>query len=309
MVMLTMAKGGVASNIPVINMQDFPGQSGKLMDACREWGCFRILNHDISPVLMGEMKAVSRSLLDLPLEIKLRNSHPVQGKGYTPLNKASPVFEGLGCYDMAAPGNLDNFFDQLCVSDPRQREIITAYSKAIHDLGMDMGCKLLQGLGLSGDLFNGWPCQLRINKYNYTPEYVGSTGAVLHTDPGFLTILQDDEIIGGLEAVRKDTGEYVPVDPMPGTLVVNLGDLAALWSNGRLWSVKHRVQCYEGSIRLSIALFVLGPKDGSLGAPEELVDSEYPRLYKPMNFEEYRMLRINTKSPTGAIELLRIESS
>ncbi|KAG5545957.1 hypothetical protein RHGRI_018202 [Rhododendron griersonianum] len=126
---------------------------------------------------------------------------------------------------------------------------------------------------------------------------------------GVASNIPDDEIIGGLEAVRKDTGEYVPVDPMPGSLVVNLGDLAALWSNGRLWSVKHRVQCYEGSIRLSIALFVLGPKDGALGALEELVDSEHPRLYKPMNFEEYRMLRINTKSPTGAIELLRIESS
>ncbi|KAI8552333.1 hypothetical protein RHMOL_Rhmol06G0258400 [Rhododendron molle] len=163
MVMLTMAKGGVASNIPDYK----PRYSGGID---------------------GEMKAVSRLLLDLPLEIKLRNSHLVQGKGYTPLNKASPVFEGLGCYDMAAPGNLDNFFDQLCVSDPRQR----------------------------------------INKYNYTPEYVGSTGAVLHTDLGFLTILQDDEIIGGLEAVRKDTGEYVPVDPMPGSLVVNLGDLAVV---------------------------------------------------------------------------------
>ncbi|KAH7861893.1 hypothetical protein Vadar_032271 [Vaccinium darrowii] len=275
MVMVKMAKGGEASNIPVIDMQDFPAQSGKLMEACREWGCFRIINHGISPELMGEMKAVSRSLLDLPEEIKLRNSHPVEGKGYTSLNKASPVFEGLGCYDMAAPGNLDNFFDQLCVSDPYQREIIRAYSKAIHDLGMDMGRKLLQGLGLSGDLFNGtW----------------------------------DDEIIGGLEAVHKETGEYVPVDPMPGTLVVNLGDLAALWSNGRLWSVKHRVQCYEGSIRVSIALFVLGPKDGALGAPEELVDSEHPRLYNPMNFEEYRMLRITTKSPTGAIKLLRIKS-
>ncbi|KAH7861073.1 hypothetical protein Vadar_021317 [Vaccinium darrowii] len=95
-----MAKGGEAtSNIPVIDMQDFPGQSGKLMEACREWGFFRIINHGISPALMGEMKAVSRSLLDLPVEIKLRNSHPVQGKGYTPPNMASPVFEGLGCYE------------------------------------------------------------------------------------------------------------------------------------------------------------------------------------------------------------------
>ena len=55
-------------------------------------------------------------------------------------------------------------------------------------------------------------------------------------------------------------------------------------------------------------MFVLGPKDGALGAPEELVDSEHPRLFKSMNFEDYRMLRINTGSPTGAIEYLRIKT-
>ncbi|KAH7861390.1 hypothetical protein Vadar_025520 [Vaccinium darrowii] len=69
------------SNIPIIDMQDFPAQSGKLMEACRDWGCFRNINHGISPALMGEMKVVTRSLLDLPVEIKLRNSHPVEGKG------------------------------------------------------------------------------------------------------------------------------------------------------------------------------------------------------------------------------------
>ncbi|KAL6999720.1 hypothetical protein U1Q18_000877 [Sarracenia purpurea var. burkii] len=296
------------SCIPVIDMQNFPAESKKLMAACDEWGCFRIINHNISPALMAEMKLVSRSLLDLPVEIKSRNFHPVAGKGYTPLNMASSVYEGLGCYDMASPGALDNFFNQLSVS-PHQREIISEYSKAIYEIGMEMGRKLLEGLGLVGDLFEGgWPCQLRMHKYSYTPEYVGSTGVVLHTDPGFLTILQDDEVIGGLEAVHKVTGEFIAVDPMSGSLVVNLGDFATIWSNGRLWSVKHRVQCYEGKVRVSIALFVLGPKDGTLGAPEELVDSDHPRLYNSMNFEEYRTLRISTKSPTGAIELLRINA-
>ena len=117
---MVMQDMGMGACIPVIDMKDFSGQSEKLMKACRDWGCFRIVNHSIPESLMMDMKAVSRSLLDLPLELKLRNSHPVQGKGYTSRNNASPVFEGLGCYDMAAPGALDNFFDQLCVS-PQQR--------------------------------------------------------------------------------------------------------------------------------------------------------------------------------------------
>ncbi|XP_047312622.1 2-oxoglutarate-dependent dioxygenase DAO-like [Impatiens glandulifera] len=296
--------------IPLIDMKDLaiPEWSEKLMAACEEWGCFRIKNHGISPELMAEMKVVSGELMDLPVEIKLRNSNPVSGKGYTPTHQASPVFEGLGCYDMASDGALDAFFDQLYAS-PYQREVITKYSKAIHAISMQLGKELVSGLGLvENDLFNGWPCQLRINKYNYSSEYVGFTGAILHTDPGFLTVLQDDELIGGLEAVHKETGEYIPVHPMEGTLVVNLGDLAQIWSNGRLWSVKHRVQCYQGNVRLSMACFVLGPKLGALEAPSQLVDSDHPRLFKAMNFEDYRMLRITTRSPTGAIELLRVES-
>ncbi|GFY93239.1 2-oxoglutarate (2OG) and Fe(II)-dependent oxygenase superfamily protein [Actinidia rufa] len=305
---MVMQNMGMGACIPVIDMKDFSRQNEKLMEACRDWGCFRIVNHSIPESLMMDMKAVSRSLLDLPLEVKLRNSHPVQGKGYTPRNRASPVFEGLGCYDMAAPGALDNFFDQLwCYSSAKgdHIKILKSYTRAWHGHGKEVAYWL--GSIWESILMDGL-VKLRINKYNYTPEYVGSTGAVLHTVPGFLTILQDDAIIGDLEAVHKETGEYIPVDPMPGSLVVNLGDLAQIWSNGRLWSVKHRVQCYEGRVRLSIAMFVLGPKDGALGAPEELVDSEHPRLYNPMNFEDYRMLRITTRSPTGAIELLRIKS-
>ncbi|GFY97565.1 2-oxoglutarate (2OG) and Fe(II)-dependent oxygenase superfamily protein [Actinidia rufa] len=281
MVIQNMGMGGC---IPVIDMKDFAGQSEKLMEACRELGCFRIINHNIPESLMMEMKVVSRSLLDLPVEVKLRNSDPVEGKGYTSPHKASAVFEGLGCYDMTAPGALDNFFHQLGAC-PQQREIISKYSKAIHELGVDLGRKVLKGLGLSGDLFDGWPCQLRLNKYNYTSQFIGLTGAWIR---------------------RR---EYIPVDPMPGSLVVNLGDLAVLWSNGRLSSVKHRVQCYEGTERVSVAMFVLGPKDRAVAAPNELVDSEHPRLFNSVKFDDYRMLRITTSSPTGgALELLRIKS-
>ncbi|KAK2981666.1 hypothetical protein RJ640_000175 [Escallonia rubra] len=294
-----------ASGIPVIDMQDFAGLPEKLVRACEEWGCFRLINHGVSEKLMSETKVVTRSFLDLPLEIKMRNPSPVEGKGYIPLNYATPVFEGMGIFESASPGAVDDFCNQLGAS-PHQREILFKYSQALYDLAQDLGAKLLEGMGLHGDLFNGWSCQLRLNKYHNTPQSVGQTGAVMHSDPGFFTILQDDEIIGGLEAVSRKTGELVPVDPMPGTLMVNIGDIAKVWSNGRFCNVKHRVQCYEAKIRTSIALFVLGPRDTKVETRHELVDSEHPNLYIPFDFEEYRTLRITTRAPTGgALELFR----
>ena len=104
--------------------------------------------------------------------------------------------------------------------------MIEKYAQAVYEQIVDIGKRLAESLGLvDGDYLKGWPCQFRINKYNFTPESVGSSGVILHTDSGFLTIVQDDEDVGGLEVMDK-SGAFVAVDPCPGTLLVNLGDVA-----------------------------------------------------------------------------------
>lgn len=109
------------------------------------------------------------------------------------------------------------------------REIIEKYAGAMHELAFDIGRKLAKSIGLESDTFEGyWPCQFRMNKYNFTPQSVGSTAVTLHTDPAFLTILQDDENVGGLELMNK-SGDFVPVNPWPGTLLFNLGDIGKVW--------------------------------------------------------------------------------
>ena len=109
------------------------------------------------------------------------------------------------------------------------REIIENYAEAIYKSAIDIAVKMSTIMGLKEYSFKGWPCQFRINKYSFTPESIGSSGVQIHTDSGFLTILQDDENLGGLE-VMNESGEFVAVDPCPGTLVVNLGDVAAVSS-------------------------------------------------------------------------------
>lgn len=119
------------------------------------------------------------------------------------------------------------------------REVIEKYAQAIYEQMVDIGLKLAESLGLGRDFLQGWPCQFRINKYNFTPESVGSSGVQIHTDSGFLTILQDDENVGGLEVMDK-SGAFVPVDPCPGTLLVNLGDMAKV---GHMQMSKHQLSC------------------------------------------------------------------
>ena len=77
-------------------------------------------------------------------------------------------------------------------------------------------------------------------------------GVAPHTDFGMLTVLAQDDV-GGLE-IQRLSGEWVAVPPLPGTLVVNVGDLLERWSNGKFHSTVHRVINRSGRERLSLVL-------------------------------------------------------
>ncbi|XP_077254184.1 2-oxoglutarate-dependent dioxygenase DAO-like [Tasmannia lanceolata] len=277
------------TEIPIIDLKDFPSQLSKLIEACEEWGCFRIINHKIPEELLLEMKRVVRSLFDLPPEIKRRNTGAIASSGYVALSPQSPICEAFGLYDVNSSNAVEAFCTQLNAT-PCQSQKIKSYSYELHELAMDIGRKIQEGMGLSCDLFKGWPCQFRINKYHFTEETVGSSGVIMHTDSGFLTILHEDDCVGGLEVMDKKD-EFIAVDPVPGSLLVNIGDIAKAWSNGRFCCVKHRVQCKEAVIRLSVAILLLGPREETVEAPPEFTNPDIPRFYLPFKFEDYRKLR------------------
>lgn len=61
-----------------------------------------------------------------------------------------------------------------------------------------------------------------------------------HTDSGILTLLHQDST-GGLE-VQNSAGQWVPAPYIPGSIVVNIGDLMAEVSGGRFVATMHRVR-------------------------------------------------------------------
>jgi isopenicillin N synthase-like dioxygenase len=109
-----------------------------------------------------------------------------------------------------------------------------------------------------------------------------------HTDYGSITLLfQDDR--GGLQ-VKSPNGTFVDATPIPGTVVVNAGDLLARWSNDTIKSTLHRVveppAPEEGDVhpaRYSIAYFCnpnfssyIKAIDGTFGA--EKGEKKYPGI-------------------------------
>ncbi len=100
-------------------------------------------------------------------------------------------------------------------------------------------------------------------RINYYPEQKeapqpGQLRAGEHTDYGLLTILNGENVPGGLQ-VKTRGGAWIDVETEPDTFVVNIGDLLMRWTNDRWVSNVHRVANPAGEAaqrkRLSIAFF------------------------------------------------------
>jgi isopenicillin N synthase-like dioxygenase len=73
-----------------------------------------------------------------------------------------------------------------------------------------------------------------------------------HTDFGVLTVLCQDNV-GGLQ-IEDLNGNWIEAPPVPGTLIVNVGDLLERWTDGVFRSTPHRVINSSEKERLSLVL-------------------------------------------------------
>ncbi len=141
-------------------------------------------------------------------------------------------------------------------------------------------------LGLPRDYFvdvhSGESCSLRL--LHYPPlfaEREGQLGAGAHTDYGMITLLFQDQA-GGLE-VRDGNGDWVPVAPIPGAVVMNVGDLTERWTNRLYHSSLHRVQPRNGGgERYSIAMFLDPDPDTLVQCLPGCSGAGRPALYPPI---------------------------
>ena len=74
-----------------------------------------------------------------------------------------------------------------------------------------------------------------------------------HTDSGILTLLHQDQT-GGLE-VLSTNDEWIPAPYVPGSIVVNIGDLMSQVSGGKFKASYHRVRSSHRKSRYSVPFF------------------------------------------------------
>jgi polar amino acid transport system ATP-binding protein len=258
--------------------------------AAAEFGFFYVIGHDLNQRAIEHLQSLSREFFAWPLHRKLELHMKLGGRawrGYFPvggeLTSGRPDFkeglylgEELGEEDVrvaqAWPLHGKNLFPGIAGFDAA----VTQYQEAMTRLGHDLMSLFARGLGLQDDFFRSnytaRPTTL-FRIFNYpagagdAQSPVDSFGVGAHTDYGLLTLLHQDEV-GGLEVRYED--EWVEVPYLPGTLVVNIGDMLERLTAGRYTSALHRVINRSGRARLSMPFFFDPAFDAGLAPIPEL---------------------------------------
>lgn len=130
---------------------------------------------------------------------------------------------------------------------------------------------------------------LRLLRYPPHPDGADARtfGAGAHTDWGAVTVLAQDDF-GGLE-VRLPDGTWAAATPVPGSFVVNLGDMVPRWTNGLYRSNPHRVRnvASGGRPRHSIPFFFSPDYDARVEALPGTVAAGAEPLWAPCTAGEH----------------------
>ena len=291
---------------------------------CRRIGFLRISGHTISAELTDQMMAVTSAFFDLPedekrtyvVDDKAKNrgyaSYESEALAYS-LGVDSPpdMFEAFNCgvevHDHAnsyfAVERHRMFADNVWPSVPADmRSTWLEYFVACEALGQELMQIFAAALGMPSHFLvantSKAPNVMRANNYQRRRQHSdpadGQMRMGAHTDYGTCTILLADPV-PGLEIVGPD-GAWHPVMPEPGTLLVNLGDLLAEWTNDRWRSTVHRVvppPAGSGpSRRRSIAFFHEADYDALVTVMPTCVSEAHPARYAPVTAGEHLMQKL-----------------
>lgn len=183
-------------------------------------------------------------------------------------------------------------------------EIVAKYQESMKNLAQTLTWLIFSSLGISAhdiqwasgpnaqahdknndDKLKGASAAIQLNSYPTCPDPDRAMGLAAHTDSTLLTILSQNNI-SGLQVFKEGTG-WVTVPPIPGGLVVNVGDLLHIMSNGLYPSVLHRVRVNRTRQRISVA-YLYGPPEGVKISPHpKVVGPSRPALYRPVTWHEY----------------------
>ncbi|KRE77448.1 isopenicillin N synthase family dioxygenase [Arthrobacter sp. Soil763] len=265
----------------------------ELRDAMHDVGFIYLAGHGIPQELTDAMLEVSRRFFDLPEEQKLaiENIHSPQFRGYTRVGgeitdggvdwreqidigvERDTVQPGPGVPDYWRLEGPNLWPEGL----PGMRETVTEWTERLSAVSLDLLRALAVSLGAPEDTFDAafaaqaFP-MLKIVRYPGESDPEPKQGVGSHRDGGVLTLLLVEPGKGGLQVEHQ--GEWIDAPQVPGTFVVNIGEMLELATNGYLKATLHRViSPLRGTDRISLPFFFNPALDATM--PRLAVSPEF----------------------------------
>ncbi|CAA0393388.1 unnamed protein product [Arabidopsis thaliana] len=229
-------------------------------------------------------------LFELPIQTKQRNVYSQCFHGYLCHN----LHQSFGIVDLNVLEKVSNF-TQLLWPDHGNKSIsetIHLFSEQLVELDLMVRRMIMESFGIEkyiDEHLNSTYYLTRLMKYTSPPDddddEETKLGLRSHTDKNIITILHQYQV-DGLEVKTKDD-KWIKVKPSQDSVLVMVGDSLCALLNGRLHSPYHRVIMTGEKTRYSTGLFSI-PKTGVIiDSPEELVDKEHPRIFKPFEYTDF----------------------
>jgi isopenicillin N synthase-like dioxygenase len=256
----------------------------ELRQTARDVGFFYLTGHGVNPGLVAATLDLARRFFALPerdkLAIEMINSPHFRGynragreytRGKPDWREQVDVGPELPALptDAAKPWRRLQGPNQWPAALPELKPTLLAYQEAVTALGVHVlkafAAALEQPEDVFAPIYSPWPNQLtKIIRYPGRAEDDADQGVGAHKDGGFVTILLQDRV-AGLQ-VEGENG-WIDAPPVPGTFIVNIGEILEIASNGYLKANVHRViSPRAGGDRLSIAFFLGAHFDASVPA-------------------------------------------
>jgi isopenicillin N synthase-like dioxygenase len=315
--MTTIPRAASAEEMPILDLtplltgSDLTELAAELRRACENTGFFYIRNHGVPQHIIDDVFAATRRFFDLPVEERLKvkiddrfrrgympqgiNQHP----GYPPdLKESYELAMDLPLDDPDVAAGLPLHGPNRWPEDhPWLRAAAEAYFAETSDLGKRLLKVFARSLDMPDDFFLQYCVKpvIATRLFHYPPappQDENAYGVAPHTDYGMITLLTQDPI-GGLELLKRD-GEWVSAPFIPGTFVVNLGDLFKVWTNDIYVSNQHRVVNRNGRERYSIPTFFNLDFHALVSCLPSCQSADNPPKYAPISSGEYLVSRFRT---------------
>lgn len=263
-----------------------------LGQAAHEAGFLYITGHPIQPARFQALLEVSGAYFKQPLARKMQDyiGQSSNHSGYVPMGEeqfAAGSIDQKEAYDigydyLAEQGRRPMLGATQWPDFPGFKAAVQAYYREALQLGHCLFRGFALALGLDEHYFEALtlnpPSQLRLIHYPFNPQASDKPGIGAHTDYECFTILFPTQ--DGLE-VMNGAGEWIDAPVIEGTLLVNIGDMLEILSNGYFMATSHRVRKVQQQ-RYAFPLFCACDYDTVIQPIAGLRPRQPGKVYQPL---------------------------